>query len=1496
MTIRVHPGDEKRFVWSNQDTLLFVLSLSDSRTQAGCARETGVFDGEKKILADFFLASQEGADLFLNNASHVDLLPEGAHLAFPPREDAFTETEKSGPTLFVAALLHERALSFSLAGVGAGFGIGLVFPHAGPLMSWTRHEEGGITVYRDLRGLSLASKVPFDLEEEGEATVRCIPRPCGVADAAGVASVADATDAADSSTESFTLYCAFAGDDSAALASRLAGSCALEAHGARVAEFIAEIPLTIGDTALDEAVAWARVTAWMRLAATRARLGAAWNDFRDRVLALLWYSLPSGLIDESRAELRSLASLLDRNPESPSYGNFLDARGLAEHGATYPTGADTASLFIIAVWEYFERTGDRVLLDEVRGAIELSVDAALDLRCDAHGFLLHGSVDAPSSSSLAPRGDRAVEVEALWYRALFLASRIAHRCGDTSRGERLGLASDALRHAFKNYFWNSRDRLLADRLPPGTRGEGLADFRVRPTHLAAVAIPGLFAGPDADIPGSVFGVVFRELATPFGLCSLSPDDPHFHPLYEKDGWYGPASSLHNGPIDVRFMPVYLASLRCVLREQDQRSGSALFCNTARLLFSSPFPGSLTRYLDAAPGDSGEPAMRGPDADIPATAGFIEAAFCDVIGFRPRLSENRLTLAPNLPQGLDHAETSLPFGTDWTLDIKLERFGSGSGTGGRSGYRAEVFWRVGGDGAATDYALSLPAVTVPPPLTVNGVLLAPGVRTMLEIADFPAKAEEQLFPARDFSPPWCGAAHLPGYLESLAARHPLAGLHGEDFFTASLAQVFDSDRFFRSNSASLFLGAIREREQTTFRLWAPTARSVTLNLYESGSNSPGEAALRVPMKRLADGVESGGVWEAILYGDLHGTYYTYTVRVHGITRETADPYARACGLNGIRSLVADFSRTDPEGWDAVTSPPVKSANDVVAYELHVADLTSHPAWNGPEHLRRTFLGASARGTAHRGFPTGFDHVASLGVTHVQLMPVFDFSSVDEGKTLDGEYRARFSKGIFNWGYDPGNYSAPEGSYSTNPSDGTVRVRELKTLIASFARAGIGVVMDVVYNHVPSSRDHPLALTVPGYYFRLERFSGAGDDTASERPMFRSWMIRSLEWWLGEYKLSGFRFDLMGLHDVRTMNEAAARLRDIRPDVLLYGEGWDMYRGRNRGHEMVSASMLEARKLPGIGFFNDAFRCAIKGSAFSAGEAGFVHDGSRRESVKFGIVGAVFHPEVHNRAVVGTANPNPWTELTASSVNYTEIHDNMTLYDKLVFVEPDRDEAHYERLQRIALSLVLLAQGMPVLHAGMEFMRTKEIPRAVIAEAEAGRIPFPGDLHRVPSGGITGAYRAFSHNSYDLSDRVNALDWDRCADKHDLVEYTRGLIALRKAHPLFRLRTASEVALSLSFIGETTPDSGKPSPPVLAWLIDACATVDSWESALVVCNVTSVPASFTLPPPPSDGRWHLIADGKRVLADEESELADGENGPECPREATIAAKALYVYAEF
>jgi pullulanase len=443
-----------------------------------------------------------------------------------------------------------------------------------------------------------------------------------------------------------------------------------------------------------------------------------------------------------------------------------------------------------------------------------------------------------------------------------------------------------------------------------------------------------------------------------------------------------------------------------------------------------------------------------------------------------------------------------------------------------------------------------------------------------------------------------------------------------------------------------------------------------------------------------------------------------------------------------------------------------------------------------------------------------------------------------------------------------------------------------LIKEFLSNGIGVIMDVVYNHVPAAQNHPLGVSVPGYYFRTASFSGAGDDTASEREMFRRYMISSLSWWLSEYKLSGFRFDLMGLHDVETMNAIATALRKIKSDVILYGEGWDMY----RAGKMVPASMLEARKLPDFGFFNDAFRCGIKGSAFNPYAAGFVHDGSHLESVKFGIVGSVYHHQVHNRRVDGTANPNPWSDRTAVSVNYTEIHDNSTLYDKLVLVESVKSEAWYERLQKMAIGLVLLSQGMPVLHAGMEFMRTKEISSSILAAN-----PDLHDLYWTQDG-----KRAFSHNTYNLGDVINGLDWMRCSEKQNLVSYVHKLIEIRKKHPLFRLQSAPEVVLSISFF--------ELCPQVLCWVVDGCATVDSWSSVCVLVNTSSVPIRLRIPDCVNGGMWHLVTDGNYFMDDVSAPAAafdpssvpasavpgaigNGESGQQ-----TIAAKALYLYAEF
>ncbi|ULQ58999.1 hypothetical protein K7I13_10800 [Brucepastera parasyntrophica] len=427
------------------------------------------------------------------------------------------------------------------------------------------------------------------------------------------------------------------------------------------------------------------------------------------------------------------------------------------------------------------------------------------------------------------------------------------------------------------------------------------------------------------------------------------------------------------------------------------------------------------------------------------------------------------------------------------------------------------------------------------------------------------------------------------------------------------------------------------------------------------------------------------------------------------------------------------------------------------------------------------------------------------------------------------------------------------------------------------------MDVVYNHVPDARNHPLGICVPGYYFRVDSFSGAGDDTASEREMFRNYMVDSLRHWLSEYKLCGFRFDLMGLHDVETMNAVREAAKKIKPDVLLYGEGWNMY----RADKMVPANMNHSRQLPGFGFFNDALRSGIKGSDFNEYNPGFIHSSCHRESVKFGLVGAVYHPQIDTKKIDGTSNPEPWSEHTSASVSYTEIHDNATLNDKLRLVEFDRSEAHYEQLQKMALGLILAAQGMPVLHAGMEFMRTKEVPALLIEENP----DLPGIFWTADK------KHAFSHNSYNLADIVNGLDWERCAEKQHIVDYARSLIRVRRTHPLFRLQTAEAVLNSLTFI---EPDAEKTSeteispaascsPASLAWIIANTGVEDAWKAVCIVVNPGEEAFSFILPEQ-KDSSWHLVTDSAGFFEEGQPEKIPGGSAVQ------IGIKTFNLYAAF
>jgi len=1507
------------------------------------------------------------ADLYRTNALHTLIRPEGFSCVFDVGSSPAVASGSGGLlSLDVSLLVGEQAFALSLMngvgeaaagntgatdtqqGVGTAgparqaewasqperasqaetansTGLGIVFP-AGKAQDSTRAGSGepfwlsyrieGITIWQNDAGTAIACAAPFALEavraDRIVLTPISTPTTAGgsaVEPTAGRTSGVPAETAVAGSPTAGSAgapwYLVFEDDGKAARAKALSlvKKNALAAHNKTVADFLSRCTSNSGNPEFDDAVRWAQFHGWMLVTGDKTRgiwAGLPWfrdNWGRDTFIALPGILLASGLFDEARAVLLGFARHQCTDRSKPEWGRIPN-RYRNDTDVIYNT-ADGTLWFIREVWEYLQYSRDMTILDELDPVLDLAFKADLSLRTDSRGFLLHADADTWMDARISgnepwsPRGDRANDIQALWYTALRIGSKIAALRGRPEQAHERAEAADRVRESFNRYFWCTERSALADHLPPGDQGEWLRDFSVRPNQLFALSVPSILGTDDALVDPSraaqMLENVDRELVSPFGLFSLCPDDPLFHPKHENPEWHHKDAAYHNGTIWVWNSGPYV-SAACASGDP-ARSGllppkaAALLRNEARMTVASGTLGTLSENIHAECDESGEPVLSGTWSQAWSVSEFARNVYQDVIGFHPRLAEDSILLAPHLPADSDFWSADLRFGPDWKLSVRLERVLDTAA--GQAGIRCVARW-------TTDN----PAGPVPP-LALNGVRIVPDTELELffpvsGVLQSPAKNTGRIwctdpFPKRELEPEWCGSVRRKDFLERLILSNRMNIPNGGPQ-AASLEWFFDSDWFRKKYNTRLGLGALYSRDMTVFRLWAPTARSVSLVLYPDGNDAPPSAVVPMTAGSLRTG--DPGVWELVMQGDLHGTYYRFRVQAHGIVRDTADPAAKTCGVNGKRSMVCDFSRTDPEGWNTVRPPEVSSANDVVAYEVHVADLTSSPAWNGPSALRRTYAGACHTGTTHRGVPTGFDHIRSLGVTHVQLLPIFDYQSVDESRIHDPSYAAQVRGGLFNWGYDPENYNAPEGSYASNPSDGTVRVRELKNLIASCAREGIGVIMDVVYNHVPAAQNNALGVAVPGYYFRVDSYSGAGDDTASERDMFRHYMIDSLVWWLTEYKLSGFRFDLMGLHDVETMNSVLSALRAVKSDVLVYGEGWDMY----RGGKMIGASMIETRKMPGIGFFNDAFRCGIKGSVFKEHEGGFIHDGSHRESVKFGLVGTVYHSQVHGHEVDGTANPNPWGDRTAQTVNYTEIHDNSTLFDKLVLVEPDRDDAYYTRLQKTAIGLVLFAQGMPILHAGMEFMRTKEIPSDVLDS-----VPDLYDLYRTKDG-----TRAFSHNTYNLCDRINALDWNRCADKQDLVEFVRALIAIRKAHPLFRLRTAAEVTSSLTFI-ETIPGgdhqpgvghqpgSGRPHavPPAhsqmspLIWRIDSGLTVDTWQSVCLMVNPSVKAVSVKLPECVNGGSWHLVSDGDAVYAD-----LPAVSGPD----ARLEPKALYLYADF
>ncbi len=590
--------------------------------------------------------------------------------------------------------------------------------------------------------------------------------------------------------------------------------------------------------------------------------------------------------------------------------------------------------------------------------------------------------------------------------------------------------------------------------------------------------------------------------------------------------------------------------------------------------------------------------------------------------------------------------------------------------------------------------------------------------------------------------------------------------------------------------------------TEFSLWSPVAEEVTVFFYEAGDG--GDSYHSVPMKEKAP-----GLWHLKMDGDLAGVYYTFRVRTaEGWLEETPGIYATAVGVNGKRAMVADLARTNPDGWEADRGPVVSTPNEAVIYELHVRDITIHP--NAGSSFPGKYLGLTEQGTkGPEMVATGIDHMKELGITHVHLLPAFDHMSIDE---------TRLDKPQFNWGYDPLNYNVPEGSYSTDPFDAAARIAEFKQMVKAFHDHGIGVILDVVYNHTGRTRDSYFNREVPGYYYRQNAdgswsdASACGNETASERTMMRKFIIESVSYWAKEYHLDGFRFDLMGIHDIETMNRLTEALHAINPNIIVYGEGWTA--GGSPLPARDQALKRHTWRMPGLSAFSDDIRDGLKGSVFDEASTGFVNGAEgMEESVKFGVVGAIGHDQVDYAAV--NYSDSAWTAQPWQAVSYVSCHDNHTLFDKLTISAPGATPQEIIAMHKLANAVVLTSQGIPFLHAGVEMMRTK--------------------------GG--------EHNSYNKPDSVNRIDWQWKVDHREVFDYHRKLIALRRAHPAFFMADAGMVRDNLKFI-----PSG---PGAVRFTIDGAAAGDTWQEIQVCYNANGNPLAIDL-----QGTWQVAVLGDAI----------------------------------
>lgn len=591
--------------------------------------------------------------------------------------------------------------------------------------------------------------------------------------------------------------------------------------------------------------------------------------------------------------------------------------------------------------------------------------------------------------------------------------------------------------------------------------------------------------------------------------------------------------------------------------------------------------------------------------------------------------------------------------------------------------------------------------------------------------------------------------------------------------------------------------------THFRLWSPGAENVRLNLYTDGLN--GSAYCTVEMKK-----DVAGTWAYSFPEKLYGKFYTFQICMDGKwLKETPGVWAKAVGTNGYRAAVIDMERTNPEGWEQDKYVVTPNQTDAVVYEMHHRDFSVHA--NSGIVNKGKFVAMLEPGTVSPdGEKTGIDHLKELGVTHVHILPSYDFNSVDEARLIDRQY---------NWGYDPINYNVPDGSYSTNPADPATRIREMKEMVKALHDAGIGVIMDVVYNHTAVNDDSNFSLTAPGYYYRhnpdgsYSDASGCGNETASDRRQMGDFIVNSVKYWTEEYHIDGFRFDLMAIHDTETMNRVAETVREINPYAVIYGEGWSA--GDSRLPVERRALKENVAKMKGIAVFSDDIRDAVKGHYSREEDRGFASGKpGLEETVKIGIVASTAHPQVDYSK--GNNFKFAYATSPEQIMNYVSCHDDLCLTDKMRKSMPDATDSVRMRVARLAQTIVFTSQGTPFMFAGEEIFRDKK--------------------------GV--------HNSFKSPDEVNAIDWSLKRKNREQFDYYRNLIDLRRSHPAFRMTNADDIAKHIVFAEMKTPN-------LISYAIKDNANGDEWKEIRVVFNGSEKPQTVKVP----KGEWTVVAaDGK------------------------------------